>query len=128
MASNIGCGKDITDYKVALADPEADAVDICTPNLMHSVIAIDAMRAGKHVLCEKPAATNYDEALKMQQVCHETGKVLNIGVVNRFEGYINMICKYIQEERLGEIYHVYASLRAPVSAALSPPRPSPAAA
>ncbi|MBR6790036.1 MAG: Gfo/Idh/MocA family oxidoreductase, partial [Oscillospiraceae bacterium] len=102
----------VVDYKDVLADPEVDAVDICTPNLMHSKIAIDAMRAGKHVLCEKPAAINYAEALEMQKVCHETGKVLNIGVVNRFEGHINMIKKYIQEGRLGEVYHVYASFRA----------------
>lgn len=100
------------DYKEVLADPTVDAVDICTPNLMHFVISIDALRAGKHVLCEKPAAITYDEALKMQQACHESGKVLNIGMVNRFEGHINMIRKYIQEGRLGEIYHVYASFRA----------------
>ena len=110
--ADYGCGKAVVDYKEVLADPEVEAVDICTPNLMHSRIAIDAMRAGKHVLCEKPAAINYEEALKMQQVCHETGKVLNIGVVNRFEGHINMIKKYIQEGRLGEVYHVYASFRA----------------
>ncbi|MBE5774864.1 MAG: Gfo/Idh/MocA family oxidoreductase, partial [Clostridiales bacterium] len=102
-AAEYGSGKVVEDYKEVLADPTVDAVDICTPNLMHSVIAIDAMKAGKHVLCEKPAAINYDEALKMQQVCHETGKVLNIGVVNRFEGHINMIRKYIQEGRLGEV-------------------------
>ena len=47
-----GCGAAITDYKTALQDPEVEAVSICTPNLMHSVISIDAMRAGKHVLCE----------------------------------------------------------------------------
>jgi len=111
-AADYGSGKAVVDYKEVLADPEVEAVDICTPNLMHSVIAIDAMRAGKHVLCEKPAAINYAEAEKMQQVCHETGKVLNIGVVNRFEGHINMIRKYIQEGRLGEVYHVYASFRA----------------
>ena len=40
------------------------------------------MRAGKHVLCEKPAARTYPEALEMQKVQHETGMTLNIGVVN----------------------------------------------
>lgn len=104
--------KAVVDYHEVLADPEIVAVDICTPNLMHSQISIAALKAGKHVLCEKPAAINYAEALEMQKAQKESGKVLNIGVVNRFEGHINMIKKYIEEGRLGEVYHVYASFRA----------------
>lgn len=77
-----------------------------------ATIAIDAMRAGKHVLCEKPAARTYAEALEMQKVQHETGMTLNIGVVNRFNDMVNLIRNYIQEGRLGEIYHVYISFRA----------------
>lgn len=106
-----GCGKAVADYKEVLADPEVEAVSVCTPNLMHSVIAIDALKAGKHVLCEKPAARTYDEVLAMQQAQHETGKVLNIGVVNRFNDQVNRIREYIQEGRLGEVYHVYLSFR-----------------
>jgi len=111
-AETYGSGKAVVDYKEVLADPEVEAVDICTPNKMHSIISIDALKAGKHVLCEKPAAINYEEALKMQQAQKESGKILNIGVVNRFEGRINLIKKYIEEGRLGEVYHVYASFRA----------------
>lgn len=111
-AETYGSGKAVADYKEVLADPEVEAVDICTPNKMHSIISIDALKAGKHVLCEKPAAINYEEALKMQQAQKESGKILNIGVVNRFEGRINLIKKYIEEGRLGEVYHVYASFRA----------------
>ena len=79
---------------------------------MHTIIAIDAMRAGKHVLCEKPAARTYPEALEMQKVQHETGMTLNIGVVNRFNDMVNLIREYIQDGRLGEVYHVYLSFRA----------------
>ena len=79
-----GCGKPVTDYQEILADPAVDAVSVCTPNNVHASIAMDCLRAGKHVLCEKPAARTYEEALEMQRVQHETGKVLNIGVVNRF--------------------------------------------
>ena len=104
--------KAVVDYREVLADPEIVAVDICTPNLAHSQISIAALKAGKHVLCEKPAAINYAEALEMQKAQKESGKVLNIGVVNRFEGHINLIKKYIEEGRLGEVYHVYASFRA----------------
>lgn len=106
-----GCGIAVTDYHEVLADEEVEAVSVCTPNLMHAIIAIDAMRAGKNVLCEKPAAKTYAEALEMQKVQHETGKVLNIGVVNRFNDNVNRIRNYIQEGRLGEVYHVYLSFR-----------------
>ena len=67
-----------------LNDPEIDAVSVCTPNKVHSTISIDFMRAGKDVLCEKPAARIYSEALEMQKVRRETGRLLNIGVCNRF--------------------------------------------
>ena len=102
----------VEDYHVVLADPEIDAVSVCTPNFGHSVISIDALRAGKNVLCEKPAARIYSEALKMQEVQHETGKILNIGVVNRFNDAVNRMKAYIDAGKLGEVYHVYASFRA----------------
>lgn len=106
-----GCGQAITDYRVALNDPEVEAVSVCTPNHMHPVIAMDALRAGKNVLCEKPAARTYAEALEMQKAQHETGKVLNIGVVNRFNTAVNLIKQYIDSGKLGEVFHVYASFR-----------------
>jgi len=106
------CGIAITDYKVALADPEVTAVSICTPNNVHASIAIDAMRAGKHVLCEKPAARTYAEALEMQKAQHGAGVTLNIGVVNRFNDNVNLIKKYIDSGKLGDVYRVYVSFRA----------------
>lgn len=107
-----GCGTAVVDYHDVLADPEVEAVSVCTPNNVHPTIAIDALRAGKNVLCEKPAARTYAEALEMQKVQHETGKVLNIGVVNRFNDSVNLIKKYIDSGKLGDVYHVYASFRA----------------
>ena len=111
-AEKYGSGIVIEDYHDALADPEVEAVSVCTPNNMHPVIAMDALRAGKNVLCEKPAARTYSEALEMQKVQHETGKVLNIGVVNRFNDGVNIIKKMIQSGELGEVFHVYVSFRA----------------
>ena len=106
-----GCGIAVTDYKEVLADPEVVAVSVCTPNNMHSVIAIDALKAGKNVLCEKPAARTYKEALEMQKVQHETGKILNIGVVNRFNVGVGKIKELIDGGDLGEVYQVYVSFR-----------------
>ncbi len=107
-----GCGKAVYDYHEILGDPEIEAVSVCTPNKMHKEIAIDFLRAGKNVLCEKPAARTYADALEMQQAQHETGKVLNIGVVNRFNASVNKIHELIQAGALGDVYHVYVSFRA----------------
>lgn len=107
-----GCGIAVEDYRRILEDPEVVAVSICTPNDCHASISIDCLRAGKHVLCEKPAARTYEEALEMQRVQHETGKVLNIGVVNRFNTGVNKIKQMIEGGELGELYHVYVSFRA----------------
>ncbi|MGI6691381.1 MAG: Gfo/Idh/MocA family protein [Christensenellales bacterium] len=107
-----GCGIAVTDYHAVIRDPEVQAISVCVPNNMHAPISIDAMRAGKHVLCEKPAARTYDEALQMQKAQHETGMTLNIGVVNRFNDSVNRIKAIIDQGRLGEVYHVYVSFRA----------------
>ena len=107
-----GVGKAVTDYRVVLSDPAVDAVSVCTPNKMHSEISLAALKVGKNVLCEKPAARCLDEALLMQKAQHEYGKVLNIGVVNRFNVGVNKVKQLINEGVLGEVYNVYVSFRA----------------
>lgn len=106
-----GFGTAVTDYHDILNDAELDAVSVCTHNDFHSIISIDFLKAGKHVLCEKPAARILSEALEMQKVAHETGKILNIGVCNRFNTYVMKIRELIESGELGEVYHVYASFR-----------------
>lgn len=106
-----GCGIAVEDYHEIIADPEIEAVSVCTPNRMHSIISVDCLKGGKNVLCEKPAARTYADALKMQEAQHESGKVLNIGVVNRFNSAVNKLRSMIQAGEFGEIYHVYVSFR-----------------
>lgn len=105
------CGKAVTDYHEILNDPELDAVSVCVPNSFHAPITIDFLNAGKNVLCEKPCAPTYEAALSMQQARQKSGKVLNIGVVNRFNTAVNRIKNIIDAGELGEIYHVYISFR-----------------
>ena len=62
-----------------LADPQIDAVSVCTANDMHAELSIRALKAGKHVLCEKPMATSLPLAEEMVRVSRETGKLLMIG-------------------------------------------------
>ncbi|RED85217.1 MULTISPECIES: Gfo/Idh/MocA family protein [Cohnella] len=106
-----GCGTAISDYRIILEDPEVEAVSVCTPNHLHAPISIACLQAGKHVLCEKPAARTYEEALTMQQAQHNAGTTLNIGVVNRFNANVNAIKRMIEAGELGELYHVYVSFR-----------------
>ena len=56
----------ITDYTVALNDKEVDAVFVLTPNFAHYTITMDALKAGKHVLCEKPITVNYALSKEMK--------------------------------------------------------------
>ncbi|NLA76976.1 MAG: Gfo/Idh/MocA family oxidoreductase [Clostridiales bacterium] len=107
-----GCGKAIYDYHEILDDPDLDAVSVCTHNDLHSVISIDFMKHGKDVLCEKPAARILSEAQEMLKVSYDTGRILSIGVCNRYSIAVNHIKKMIENGDLGEVYHVYASFRA----------------
>ena len=102
----------ITDYKVALADPEVEAVFVLTPNYAHYTVTMDALRAGKHVMCEKPITVNYKLSCEMAEEAEKQGKILNIGVCNRYHRSVEMIKELNDEGKLGHIYHVYCSFRA----------------
>ena len=102
----------ITDYKIALADSEVDAVWVLTPNVSHYPIVMDALGAGKHVLCEKPVAVSYELACNMAKEAEKQGKLLHVGVCNRHSATVRTLREMVQSGRLGNIYHVYCSFRA----------------
>ena len=112
LRDKYGSGIANTDYHEILTDPEVTCVSICVPNGGHAPIAQDVLRAGKHVLCEKPAAMNADLARDMQRTADECGKILNIGVCNRFNTAVEKIEELISQGELGNINHVYCSFRA----------------
>jgi predicted dehydrogenase len=68
------------DYREVINDPSIDAVVIATPDHWHAKQSIDAMRAGKHVYCEKPMTHTIDEALEVLRVWQESGKTMQVGV------------------------------------------------
>lgn len=97
-----------TDYKELLADKTIDVVHVCTPNRSHSFITIDALEAGKHVMCEKPMAKTYAEAKAMLEAAKRTGKKLTIGYQNR-QNKENIYAKAACESgEIGEIYYAKA--------------------
>lgn len=100
-----------TDYHDILQDESVEMVSVCVPNYLHAPISIDCLNAKKHVLCEKPAAMNYQEVLKMKEAADQNDRILNIGVVNRFNTAVNKVHDLIQAGELGDLYHIYCSFR-----------------
>jgi predicted dehydrogenase len=101
----------ITDYKIALADKEVEAVFVLTPNYSHYTITMDALRAGKHVFCEKPITNNYALSKEMAAEAKKQNLVLNIGVCNRYHKSVELIKEYVEQGKLGDLYHIYCSFR-----------------
>ena len=102
----------ITDYRIALDDPEVEAVWVLTPNYAHYTVTMDALRAGKHVFCEKPITVNYALSCEMAEEAEKQGKMLNIGVCNRYHKSVEMLEELNREGKFGKLYHVYCSFRA----------------
>ncbi len=101
----------ITDYKIALADPEVEAVYVLTPNYAHYTVTMDALRADKHVFCEKPVTVNYALSKEMADEANARGKMLNIGVCNRYHKSVEMLREMNERGEFGNLYHVYCSFR-----------------
>ena len=101
----------ITDYNIALSDSEVDAVYVLTPNYSHYEVTMAALKAHKHVFCEKPITVNYELSVEMAKEAEKQGKILNIGVCNRYNKSIEMLEQLNREGRFGNIYHVYCSFR-----------------
>lgn len=106
-----GCERAETDYRIALADPEIAAVYVLTPNYAHYEITMAALRAGKHVFCEKPVTVNYALSQEMRELVNEKGLLLHIGVCNRFHKTVELVKALCDAGELGEVYHIYCSFR-----------------
>lgn len=104
FADDFGIQRTYTDYHEMLRQTDIDIVDICTPNVYHSEIAIAALKAGKHVFCEKPDAVNPQEAVKMAEAAEASGKVLMTMRNNRFKPASQFLKKFVGNGHMGEIY------------------------
>ncbi|MBW4084391.1 Gfo/Idh/MocA family oxidoreductase [Paenibacillus sp. S150] len=93
------------DYEEMLKNhPGLDAIDICTPNYLHSPISIAALEAGFHVFCEKPDAVSHTEAQQMAAAAAQAGKLLMVMRNNRFAAASQYLKRYIEEGHAGELY------------------------
>jgi predicted dehydrogenase len=94
------------DTAAALADPTVDAVIIATPTVTHYALASAALRAGKHVLVEKPIATRTAEAEELCALAEQAGRILMVGHVFLFNTAIRRVKQYLDEAKLGRIFYI----------------------
>lgn len=109
MGEKYGVRRRFTDYHDLLALEELDAVSICTWNAAHAPCAIAALKAGKHVLCEKPMATNAQAAMEMEQAARESGKLLMIGFVRRYGDDCKLLQELTDSGFFGDLYYAKAT-------------------
>ena len=95
-----------TDYSEMLQMEELQAVSVALPNFLHAPVTLEALNAGKHVLCEKPMAMNAAEAQQMKQTAEKLGKVLMMHFNMRYMATAATLKPLIDAGVLGEVYHV----------------------
>ena len=101
----LGC-QPYTDYAELLADDAVELVVVATPSHLHADYAIQAMRAGKHVIIEKPFATTLDDAERMIQVANETGQILTGSQNLRYTADFLKVREVIESGKLGRILEI----------------------
>ena len=101
-AERFGIANPVTDLRDALVDPAVDAVAIATPPHTHGPIAIDAVAAGKHVLCEKPFARDLDEARRMLEAAEAAGVVHFLGTEFRWATGQELLRRVVRDGAIGE--------------------------
>lgn len=104
MAERLGAPFTCMDYREVFELEGLDAIDICMPNNLHSIIAVDALNRGIHVFCEKPDAINTKEAERMKLAAENSGKVLMVMRNNWYRAFAAYLKEYIKDGKMGEIY------------------------
>ena len=122
LAERFGVPKYSADYMDIINDPEIDAVLVCSPTPTHADISIAAMKAGKHVFCEKPVHTSIDRIKEVAKVAEETGRKLQIGFNRRFDHNHKAVQKMVANGTLGNVEIIKITSRDP-----EPPSPEYAA-
>ena len=99
--------KSFSDYDAMLADPELEAVIIGTSDAFHIPATVAALKAGKHVLCEKPIGLSVEEAESLKLEVKRSGKVLQVGHMKRFDAGLQSAKAFV-EDGMGEMLSMKA--------------------
>lgn len=100
----------VSDYRELLTDPMIDAVIVATPVSTHYDLAMAALRAGKHVLVEKPLAATAEQATRLIDEASRQGRVLMVDHTFVYTGAVRKIRELVEEGQLGQLYY-YDSVR-----------------
>lgn len=103
-----GYAKSSTGWEEIVKNPDVTVVDVCTSDSKHFDPVMEALKNGKHVLCEKPLALSGSEAAKMLLAAKKAGIVHATTFNYRFLPPVRLAYEMIQKGLLGEIYHIYA--------------------
>jgi len=93
------------DFRELLEQPDIDAVTVAVPNHLHAPMAIEALKARKHVLLEKPLATNAKDAHKIIETAKKMRRTVMVGQSYRFHRHTQLAKILIERGDLGEVYH-----------------------
>lgn len=107
-AAKLGWSSTETDWKALVSRDDIDLVDICTPGDTHAEIAIAALEAGKHVLCEKPLANSVEEAEAMVRAAERAPGLAMVGFTYRRVPAIQLARTLVADGRIGTVRHVRA--------------------
>ncbi len=105
FAEKFGNPRVYTNYAQMLSEEELDIVFVCSPPFTHADATVKALEAGCHVLGEKPPAMNVAEASRMAQEAEKRNLRLFYGLHKRFQPNVQAARKYLDENRLGQVYH-----------------------
>lgn len=108
-AERWGARQAYASMEAVMADPEVQVVHICVPNALHFPIAEAALRAGKHVICEKPLATTLDKARILAELAAERGLVATIPFVYRFHPMVREARARVRSGELGPLQLIHGS-------------------
>lgn len=109
-----GISRLYSDVKSILASKEMDAVSACVPNYLHAEVAVAAMQAGLHVLCEKPLAATLSDAQKIVNTEKETGKKCMLAMKFRFMPEAQYLAGELKKGAFGDVYYGYTHYLRPL--------------
>jgi xylose dehydrogenase (NAD/NADP) len=114
VAAQFGAGRAYGSYEALLADPDIEAVYVPLPNHLHREWAIAALRAGKHVLCEKPLALNAAQAREMADVARDANRLLLEAFMYRLGPTVLELVSIVRSGAIGELRALHASFNYPM--------------